>query len=397
MKPNPGGVLTGDAIVDREKEIDSIWNALQNQSVVISSERRVGKTCILRKMLENPRDGWIPILYLVEGKQHPVEFIEGLYGELQTNNVLKVRFPRLKKFYTKYAKGKKLGSWELPRLMENWKSLLDSMIEDTVNSGQKVLVMLDELPLMIAGFIKLEEIGPLGSMDFLDTLRALRNKYEASKNIVFIFCGSIGMHLVINDLKKNHAYNSDPLNNMRPISISGMDVEGAKELCEKLSEDKDFKFDGRDEIFDYICLKTDRLPFYIHHVFAYIAEKRETDITKKTIDEAIDFLLFDPEDVGFFRQYQDRIKTYYDERCREIALEILDKASPKEDFWKEGDIIDAVKSQNVLHNETIKEALALLWRDHYLIREIQGNQRTYKFRYTILQKWWRINRGDQNE
>ena len=89
MKPNPGGVLTGDAIVNREKEIDLIWNALQNQSVVLMSERRVGKTSVLRKMLENPKNGWIPIQYEVEGKWHPIEFVEGLYETLLEKDVLR--------------------------------------------------------------------------------------------------------------------------------------------------------------------------------------------------------------------------------------------------------------------------------------------------------------------
>ena len=66
MKPNPGGVLTGEAVIDRENEINKIWMALENQSVVLISERRVGKTSIMRKMETNPKNGWYPILYLIE-------------------------------------------------------------------------------------------------------------------------------------------------------------------------------------------------------------------------------------------------------------------------------------------------------------------------------------------
>lgn len=55
VKPNPGGTITGEAIVNREKEIESIWRTLQNRSVVVTSERRVGKTSILRKMEEKSR------------------------------------------------------------------------------------------------------------------------------------------------------------------------------------------------------------------------------------------------------------------------------------------------------------------------------------------------------
>ena len=393
MKPNPGGTLTGEAIVNREKEIDSIWRALQNQSVVVTSERRVGKTSILRKMEEKTRDGWTPILYIVEGKEHPVEFVEGLYEELLEKKLLKGRFHKLTKFYTKYVGGKKIGSWKLPQIMENWKPLLESMIEDLVDSGDKVLLMFDELPLMLSMFIKSEEIGPVRTMGFLDTLRELRNKYEASKNLSFIFCGSIGIHLVIKDLKRNHGYNSDPINNMKIISISSMDQEGALELCRKLSEDTPFQLPGKEEIFDYICRETDRLPFYIQHVFNYFYESGEKVITTKQVDAAIRFLLNDPKDEGFFRHYLDRIKTYYDKEMQKIALSILNITCQKHDYWEESDIINRVKSQMVIDDEPVKEALDLTWNDHYLVREIKDDQRTYKFRYSILRKWWKVNRG----
>ncbi|MFC2155021.1 hypothetical protein ACFLRB_00825 [Acidobacteriota bacterium] len=394
MKPNPGGTLEGEAIVNREKEIDSIWNALHNQSVVLISERRVGKTSLLRKMEENPKDGWHPILYLVESKEHPVEFIEGLYEELIKRGLMKEKFNRLKKFYTKYVGGQTFGSWKVPKIMENWKPLLESIIEDIVHSGEKVLLMFDELPLMLAKFIKSEKIGPLGTMGFLDTLRELRSKYETSKKISFIFCGSIGIQLVIKDLKKNHGYNSDPINNMKIISVTGMTEAGATELCHKLSDGEPLLFSGKNEILDYICRETNRLPFYIQHVFSYFYESAVGKIIKKEIiDEAIDFLVNDPKDEGFVRHYEDRIKTYYDENSKKIALLILDNASNKDDFWEEDDIINIIKSHLEVDGEAVKETLTLLWSDHYLIRELKNSRRAFKFQYTILQKWWKVNRG----
>jgi len=397
VKPNPGGLLKGEAIVDRGKEIASIWSALQNQSVVISSERRVGKTSILRKMEERPSDGWIPILYFVEGKEHPVEFVEGLYEELLKKNLRKDIFHKLKKFYTKHVGGREIKSWKLPQLMENWKPLLESMIEDLVDSGQKVLLMLDELPLMLSKFIKSKEIGPIRTMGFMDTLRDLRNKYEASKNLSFIFCGSIGIHLIIKDLKRNHGYNSDPINNMKIISISSMDKEGALELCRKLSDDAPFNLPEKEELFDYICCETDRLPFYIQHVFNYFYESGRQVIIKKQVDEAIRFLHNDPQDEGFFRHYLDRIKTYYDKEMQRIALSILDITCQKNDYWEEDDIINRLKSHNEMDAEPVREALDLIWNDHYLVREIKDSRRTYKFRYAILQKWWKVNRGQEKK
>jgi AAA+ ATPase superfamily predicted ATPase len=396
MKPNPGGIIKGEAIIDREKEIKSIWRALQNQSVVLISERRVGKTSILRKMEENPTDDWIPVLYPIEGKEHPVEFAEGLYEELLKRELLKDKFYKLKKFYSKVVGGNEIGNFKLPQIMENWKPLLESLVEDIAGSDKRVLLMLDELPLMLAKFIKAENIGPLGTMAFLDTLRELRNKYEASKKIAFIFCGSIGIDLIIKDLKKNHGYNSDPVNNMKIISVSSMDEDGAKELCKKLAEDDSakVKFEGGEKIFDYICSQTDRLPFYIQNVFWYIYyESGVNVINKKLIDEAIAHFLNDPKDEGFFRHYLDRIKTYYDDPDKEIALLILDKICTKDDYQEEDEIVNIVKAHKDIKDEAIKEALTLIWKDHYLLRKIIEDKRAYKFRYSILQKWWKINRG----
>ncbi len=96
MKPNPGGIITGDEIVNREQEINSIWRALEVQSVVLISERRVGKTSVLRKMEVNPQNDWTPILYWVEGKRHPIEFVEGLYETLIGKGMIEDRFKKLK-------------------------------------------------------------------------------------------------------------------------------------------------------------------------------------------------------------------------------------------------------------------------------------------------------------
>jgi hypothetical protein len=393
MRPNPGGIITGDAIVDREKDIKKIWSALQNQSVVLSSERRVGKTSVLRKMEENPKNDWTPILYWVEGKWHPIEFIEGLYQRTLEKGMIEDKFFNLKKLYSKYMEGKEFGSWKFPIIKENWKALFESLIKDIVTAENKVLFMFDELPLMLSHFISSKECGPNTSMEFLDLLREIRNKYEASKQVAFIFCGSIGIHLIIKDLKRNHGYNSDPINNMKKVTLTGMDSKGAKELCERLMEDQDYKMETKESLLNYICSKTNRLPFYIQHIFAYIEESDTKTLNKELIDKAFTYLQNDPKDEGFFNHYIDRIKTYYEDDYKEIALLILDNICRSNKKWKEEDIINMIHTFKNLNKETIKETINLLWNDHYLFREVKKNIRFYKFNYSILQTWWKINRG----
>jgi hypothetical protein len=360
---------------------------------VLTSERRVGKTCILHKMEENPKEGWLPLLYLVEGKKHPIEFVEGLYDIALKKKLVKGKLHRLKKLYIQYAGGEQIGSWKLPQIRDNWKALLESLIADLSCIEKKVLVMIDELPLMLSKIIKLKDVGPLVGMDFLDTLRELRNKYEHSRKILFIYSGSIGIHLVIRDLKRNYGYTSDPVNNMKIVSLTGMDESGAKLLCDKLGEDNDFEFDDKDSLIAYICKRTDNLPFYIQHVFDYFYERNKKNINKKTVDEVINYLVNDPKDVGFFRHYIDRIKTYYDQIDQDITLFILGRACKMSDYWLEDDIIELARDHVDVDEEKVKETLDLIWNDHYLVRKVVDHKRYYKFKYNILKEWWLVNRG----
>ena len=394
MRPNPGGILIGNEIIDRESEIENIWRALSNQSVVLVSERRVGKTCVLRKMEENPKDGWSPIIFWVEGKHLPIEFVEGLYDNLVQKGMFTDKFHGLKKLYKKFVGGEEIGSWKFPQIQENWKTLLETLIEDITKEEKKILFILDELPLMLSNFKQSSGGGHRVAIEFLDTLRGLRNKYEHTKNVAFIFSGSIGINLVIKDLKRNYGYASDPLNNMKIISLSSMTDRGAKELCTRLSDETTFNTKEKEELFNHICKLTDNLPFYIQHVFDIHYDQKVPLFTLESVDNAIDYLHNDPNDIGYFRHYIDRIKTYYDKEMAQISFIILNRVCRSDEYISEGSIIEKVTNDIQVQKEIILETLELLWNDHYLLREIQESGRVYKFRYGILQQWWKKNRSN---
>ncbi len=51
MKANPGGILQAEAVIGRDAEIADMWAKLEKRSVILTAERRVGKTCLMRKMV----------------------------------------------------------------------------------------------------------------------------------------------------------------------------------------------------------------------------------------------------------------------------------------------------------------------------------------------------------
>ena len=52
MQINPGGRLDIDDVVGRDHEIDRYWHVLERQGLILSAERRIGKTHILLKIVK---------------------------------------------------------------------------------------------------------------------------------------------------------------------------------------------------------------------------------------------------------------------------------------------------------------------------------------------------------
>ena len=51
MRTNPGGGLAPEEVVGRDALIADLWDKLERHSVMMTAERRMGKTSVLRKML----------------------------------------------------------------------------------------------------------------------------------------------------------------------------------------------------------------------------------------------------------------------------------------------------------------------------------------------------------
>src|SRR6202162_2743292 len=83
MMANPGGVLAPEDVVGRDNLIDLLWRVLEVQSVVLTSERRIGKTSVIRKMVADPDPHRVCFLRDIEGFRSPSEFIEGIYADVE--------------------------------------------------------------------------------------------------------------------------------------------------------------------------------------------------------------------------------------------------------------------------------------------------------------------------
>jgi hypothetical protein len=79
---NPGGLLEVDEIYGRDELIAHLWSTLEQQSVRLEAEKRIGKSSVLRKMALQPPHGWTAVSMSLLSIHSAEEFAEGIYRAL---------------------------------------------------------------------------------------------------------------------------------------------------------------------------------------------------------------------------------------------------------------------------------------------------------------------------
>lgn len=82
MKANPGGYIPPDEVLGRDKLIQRLWRILERQSLVLSAERRMGKTCVINKMRAEAPEGKLTIYRDLEGIQTAGEFAQTVFEDV---------------------------------------------------------------------------------------------------------------------------------------------------------------------------------------------------------------------------------------------------------------------------------------------------------------------------
>ncbi len=222
---------------------------------------------------------------------------------------------------------------------------------------------------------------------------------DQSGKLRMVFTGSIGLHLVVSELL-HRGYRNDPTNDMITFSLEGLAPEYAQELArqglEALVKDGDLELQSPvPDLAAAIAEATDGLPYYVNYCVDRLTEVRQP-IEIRHVPEAADSLILDPEDTAHFEHYAERIEAYYlfDETADELAFAILKTLSHADEPMSEAAIQEAVAAEVVVTSENLfQKTLKLLVKDHYLTRSVSDGDRSYRFKYGIVQRWWYKNRG----
>lgn len=387
MRANPGGTIGLTDIIGRDILVRRLWEILQGQSLVLTSERRIGKTCVIHKMKEEcPDPNIVCVLRDIEELRSPQEFVEALYTDvvtlLPTVDRARLKFQQLLS---------KLGGFEvhdlkIPKLIPHWKSLLFALAEDLFEDTQRRVVFFwDELPYFIHEVGK--SSGEPAAMEMLDALRSLRQRHSRLR---MVFTGSVGLHLVVRALRRGN-YVNDPTNDMQIREVWPLDEPDGISLATQLIEGEGIELPASVALARAVSESAGQIPYYIHCLVARMTDSK-VPVTEASVQGHLNSLICDPNDPARFRHYRERLDVYYTPEEKAIALAALDALAFTDEPKSFDNLLNLIRHElpEAAH-ESVRDTLSLLSKDHYISRP--SGTRGYGFRYAIVRRWWKSERG----
>jgi hypothetical protein len=238
----------------------------------------------------------------------------------------------------------------------------------------------DEVPYLLDNIAKRE--GPAVAMEVLDVLRAYGQDHD---RIRLLLTGSIGLHHVLADFKKQ-GYNGSPLNRMDHVQPGPLEPDAGLSLARALFAGQKATSKEPEACAATIAEAVGNVPFYIHKLVSRLPKGSllTADIIAATLNREI---TADTNDWDL-QHYRDRLRPYYaDDEL--LALQVLDAVALQGTLSFQA-IRMAANAQGPVGDEQLRNLLKLLCLDHYLIRT-EGNE--YRFYLTLIRRWWRLSRN----
>ncbi|WP_324171672.1 ATP-binding protein [Sulfurimonas sp.] len=385
MKNCVGQVVRGNDFWDRKIELETIWDAIDSGShILLVAPRRVGKTSIMHKIKDEPKDGYIVIYIDTESADNENEFWHKLFNAMMEEDFINKLKSKSKVFYSKLIniKIKKVSAFGVE--FEDGKTLdyafaFETLVKD-LDIDKKLIIMIDEFAQTIENIIKYEDVKNANSL--LKAHRSLRQNPKVSEKVTFVYAGSIGLESVVSKINSIKIIND--LNNVKILPLLKSEAyKFTNQLCSSV------KIEMNKDAINYFLGKVEWLiPFYIQLLIQQLKillrEDRKRVIDNKAINEAIDKAL---EHRSYFESWQTKLRESFSNNEYLFVKEILNIIS-ENNIMEYSQIIN-IATKHSLNEDEAKDMIHTLIYDGYINNN--ENPKVYRYNSPILRQWWNKN------
>lgn len=387
-----GPPVRGNDLFGRDIFVELVWRKLEGGNVLLSAPRRFGKTSIMYRLMDQPRGNYKIVHADLEHLSEPADLILELIVKLTADTKLskivegagaisKELWSRLRGAVDEveaFDVKLKLREEIAPHWQESGKLLLKRLGA----SGQPVLFILDEFPMMIDRIARLED-RPEEARSLLRWLRALRVSPEL-QNVRFLIAGSIGIGSVLNQLGEITA-----INDFEPLHLAPFPRNVAAQFLEELARTDGLTLppECREKMLDLIGVP---VPYFLQILFSEISKAHMLDgeeITVPMVDRIYRRKVLGVDCKTYFDHYYGRLRDYYQPQEERAVKRLL------RDLARQGSLTrDAVFGlyRAVLGDgadiEAFNTTLSNLENDFYVRYNDETGQ--YEFACKLLRDWW---------
>lgn len=362
---------------DRKKELANIWDAIESGShILLAAPRRVGKTSIMYKIMDEPKNGSIILYVDVESANSENELWKKLFKNITDKDFAKTFANKARHFFDFIKTIKidsiatnmvKLGDSKEISYFEAFKKIIEN-----IDDGAKLIIMVDEFAQAIENMIKKNKEDEAETL--LQNMRALRQDHKISGKVKFIYAGSIGLESVVKKIDSiKH------INDLNSITIDTLDAQQAKEFATTLAQNNGI--DISDGKIDYVLEKIEWLiPFHIQLIMQELKFLQKMALMDEDIEKAFSNAL---KQRNHFEHWEARLKTFKDNEYK-FAKEILNLIS-KCGTLKSAEIYN-IADKHKLGEDIAKAVIHSLIYDGYINNN--SDAKIYRFNSAILKMWW---------
>jgi hypothetical protein len=387
-----GPPVRGEDLFGRDKFVELLWRKLSAGNVLLAAPRRFGKTSVMYRLIDQPRENYkivhADLEHLSEPADLVLELIVKLASDPKTPNLMdgvgataKELWGRLRNTFNEveaFTIKLKLKEEIAPHWQESGKQLLTRVGD----SGQPVLFILDEFPMMIDRMARLEGKKE-EARALLRWLRALRISPEL-KNVRFLIAGSIGISAVLNQIGEIAT-----INDFEPLRLDPFSPAIADRFLIALaaSENIDLSPECRKAILDHIGIG---VPYFLQILFSEISKSHHLDdeaITIPMIEKVYRTKVLGVDCKTYFDHYYGRLRDYYlpqeEKAVKKVLRELARTGALNRNACfglysatqaGEGDI------------ESFNAMLSNLENDFYIRYNTETDQ--YEMACKLLRDWW---------
>jgi len=145
----------------RDEFVKNLWNSIKKHNVLLIAPRRIGKTTVMYRMLDHPKDNWLVIHLNVEELKTPEDFFITLVDAIREHQPAYFKDTLAKGW--DYLKGilsriQKIEVYEFKielrrseDLKKNWEERATQLMERVFASGEKIL-FISSVPTFCLGY-----------------------------------------------------------------------------------------------------------------------------------------------------------------------------------------------------------------------------------------------------